>query len=45
MSNQETEYILSWQLGILNCTQRWEMKQLGMVESIIGNIELHRDGI
>ena len=33
MSNQETEDVLSFQLGILDCTQRWETKQPGMVES------------
>ena len=38
MSNQETEDVLYWRLGILNCTwchdiKRWERNQLGMVES------------
>ena len=38
MSNQETEDVLYWRLGILNCTwchdsKRWDRNQLGMVES------------
>ena len=43
MSNQETEDVLYWRLGILNCTwchdsKRWNRNQLGMVES---TFELH----
>ena len=38
MSNQESEDVLYWRLGILNCTwchdsKRWDRNQLGMVES------------
>ena len=40
MSNQETEDVLYWRLGILNCTwchdsKRWDRNQLGMVESTL----------